>query len=196
MAGLIKHVDIAFFSAADLSSQEAYELAHSMRALGPSIVVITRGALGALAVDALGIHEQPSIPCTVVDSMGAGDGFIAAFLLAWQARHSLAECLLHGVDYAAQVCGWTGGFGHGQSLDPERSLQLKQALNAQADARCPGLILGLFNQPVVDTLSMKKCLIGLMLVASPLMTWGASEELRFGVDPPTHPLSPSDLTAR
>lgn len=128
---LIKHVDIAFFSAADLSSREAYELAHSMRALGPSIVVITRGALGALAVDAQGVHEQPSLPCTVVDSMGAGDGFIAAFLLAWQARHSLAECLLHGVDYAARVCGWAGGFGHGQALDAERSEQLKQALNTQ-----------------------------------------------------------------
>lgn len=33
---------------------------------------------------------------------------------------------------------------------------------------------------------MKKCLIGLMLVASPLMSWGASEDLRFGVDP-TYP---------
>lgn len=128
---LIKHVDIAFFSAANLSSQEAYELAHSMRALGPSIVVVTRGALGALAVDTQDIHEQASLPCTVVDSMGAGDGFIAAFLLARQARHSLAECLLHGVDYAARVCGWSGGFGHGQALDAERSQQLKQALNTQ-----------------------------------------------------------------
>jgi len=128
---LIKHVDIAFFSAADLSSQEAHELAHSMRALGPAIVVITRGALGALAVDAQGIHEQPSRPCTVVDSMGAGDGFIAAFLLAWQARRNLAGCLLRGVDYAALVCGWNGGFGHGQTLDAERSEQLKQALNTQ-----------------------------------------------------------------
>ncbi|MHC8285732.1 PfkB family carbohydrate kinase [Pseudomonas sp. XS1P51] len=128
---LIKHVDIAFFSAADLSSRAAYELAHSMRSLGPAIVVITRGARGALAVDAQGIHEQPALPCTVVDSMGAGDGFIAAFLLAWQARHSLADCLLHGVDYAGQVCGWAGGFGHGQALDAKRSQQLKQALNTQ-----------------------------------------------------------------
>lgn len=128
---LIKHVDIAFFSAADLSSREAYELADSMRALGPSIVVITRGAQGALAVDAQDVHEQPALPGTFVDSMGAGDGFIAAFLLAWQARHSLTDCLLRGADYAGQVCGWSGGFGHGQALDAERSQQLKQALNIQ-----------------------------------------------------------------
>ncbi|HEX8593048.1 MAG TPA: PfkB family carbohydrate kinase [Pseudomonas sp.] len=128
---LIKHVDIAFFSAASLSSEEAHELAHAMRALGPSTVIVTRGALGALAVDAQGVHEQPSLPCAVVDSMGAGDGFIAAFLKARQAGHGLAQCLLQGAEYASRVCGWNGGFGHGQVLDVERSDHLKQALNAQ-----------------------------------------------------------------
>ncbi|MCD5993516.1 ABC transporter substrate-binding protein [Pseudomonas sp. CDFA 602] len=33
---------------------------------------------------------------------------------------------------------------------------------------------------------MKKSLIGLLFLASPLLSWGASEELRFGVDP-TYP---------
>ncbi|WP_122436975.1 ABC transporter substrate-binding protein [Pseudomonas viridiflava] len=33
---------------------------------------------------------------------------------------------------------------------------------------------------------MKKCLIGLMFAALPLLSWGASDELRFGVDP-TYP---------
>lgn len=33
---------------------------------------------------------------------------------------------------------------------------------------------------------MKKCLIGLMLVAAPLMSWAAGDTLRFGVDP-TYP---------
>lgn len=51
----------------------------------------------------------------------------------------------------------------------------------------PGALLGQLYQPVVDTLSMKTYLIGLMLVASPLITWGANEELRFGVDPTYSP---------
>ena len=128
---LIQQVDIAFFSAADLSSRDAHDLADSMRAMGPSTVVITRGAQGALAVDAQGVHEQAARPCAFVDSMGAGDGFIAAFLLAWQARLTLAECLARGVDQAGQVCGWAGGFGHGQTVDSQRVQQLKQALNIQ-----------------------------------------------------------------
>lgn len=128
---IIRHVDVAFFSAADLSSSEARDLADSMRALGPATVVITRGAQGALAVDAQGAHEQPARPCTFVDSMGAGDGFIAAFLLAWQARHNLAGCLARGVEHAGQVCGWAGGFGHGRAVDIQRAEHLKHALNIQ-----------------------------------------------------------------
>lgn len=128
---LIQQVDIAFFSAADLSSREARDLADLMRAMGPATVVITRGAQGALAVDAQGVHEQAARPCAFVDSMGAGDGFIAAFLLAWQARLTLAECLARGVDHAGQVCGWAGGFGHGQTVDSQRVQQLKHALNIQ-----------------------------------------------------------------
>mgnify|MGYP006138426439 CR=1 FL=1 len=112
---LIQHVDIAFFSAAECSSKQAVELANSLRAMGPAVVVITRGAQGAIAVDARGTYEQPALPCTFVDSMGAGDGFIAAFLLAWRARQSLADCLSKGVGYAGQVCGWAGGFGQGQA---------------------------------------------------------------------------------
>lgn len=130
-SALIKHVDIAFFSAADRVQKEAYELATSMRSLGPSIVVITRGAQGALVLDADGFHEQRSLPCTVVDSMGAGDGFIAAFLLAWQARYRVADCLLHGVDFAARVCACEGGFGHGQEVSAARSHQLKRVLKIQ-----------------------------------------------------------------
>ncbi|KIQ36545.1 MULTISPECIES: PfkB family carbohydrate kinase [Pseudomonas syringae group] len=129
--GLIGQVDIAFFSAADLPSQDAHELALQMQAMGPKIVVITRGARGALATDGQGIHEHPGLACSVVDSMGAGDGFIAAFLLANQARYGLAECLVRGVDYAVQVCGWNGGFGHGQTMDVERSEHLKNALKNQ-----------------------------------------------------------------
>jgi fructoselysine 6-kinase len=128
---LIRHVDIAFFSAAECSSKQAVELANSLRAMGPAVVVITRGAQGAIAVDARGMHEQPAQPCTFVDSMGAGDGFIAAFLLAWRARQSLADCLSKGVGYAGQVCGWAGGFGHGQAVDAERVQQLERALNLQ-----------------------------------------------------------------
>lgn len=128
---LIQHVDVAFFSAADLSSAQAIELANAMRAKGPAVVVITRGAQGALAVDAQGVHEQAARPCAFVDSMGAGDGFIATFLLAWQARHPLAECLARGVDHAGQVCGWAGGFGHGRTVDSQRVQQLKHALNIQ-----------------------------------------------------------------
>lgn len=46
-----------------------------------ALVVMTRGAEGALLVSSHGIIDQPGIPTTVVDTVGAGDSFTAAFVL-------------------------------------------------------------------------------------------------------------------
>jgi len=48
-----------------------------------------------------------------VDTLGAGDGFIAACLLAILDGAGIAAALEAGVEQAAQVCGYQGGFGHG-----------------------------------------------------------------------------------
>ena len=46
------------------------------------LVVMTRGAEGALLVTADGSVDQPGIPTLVRDTVGAGDAFTAAFLVA------------------------------------------------------------------------------------------------------------------
>jgi fructoselysine 6-kinase len=48
----------------------------------------------------------------VVDTLGAGDGFISGFLMAHLAGATLDEALAAGAHFAAKVCGWHGGFGH------------------------------------------------------------------------------------
>jgi fructoselysine 6-kinase len=77
------------------------------------MVVATRGAKGALALASGCFHEQPASPASVVDTLGAGDGFIAACLLAILDGAGIAAALEAGVEQAAQVCGYQGGFGHG-----------------------------------------------------------------------------------
>ena len=59
------------------------------RALGAgvSLVVVTRGAAGAIAWNARGRAEIDSVPTTVVDTVGAGDTFQAA-LITWLAEHA------------------------------------------------------------------------------------------------------------
>lgn len=57
--------------------------------LGPVVVVMTRGAGGARAMTATATADRPSPPTSVVDTVGAGDSFMAAFLAALADRDLL-----------------------------------------------------------------------------------------------------------
>jgi fructoselysine 6-kinase len=106
------HVRFIFLSASDLSDAEATAVAESCMALGAEAVVLTRGSGGALGVSARGAVFQPALPTLVVDTLGAGDGFISGCVTAILAGATLNDAMTRGAEFAAQVCGWRGGFGH------------------------------------------------------------------------------------
>jgi fructokinase len=58
------------------------EAATRWLALGPSLVLVTRGGAGAAAYTARGVVAVPARAATVVDTVGAGDAFMAATLHA------------------------------------------------------------------------------------------------------------------
>ncbi len=62
---------------------------------GPAVVVLTRGERGAVGVCAAGRVEVPAPPIAVLDTVGAGDSFMAGLL------DHLAGCRLLGPDRAA-----------------------------------------------------------------------------------------------
>jgi len=62
------------------------EVAEEWRALGPSIVIVTRGGEGALAVTREHRVEVPAPVTDLVDTVGAGDSFMAATIAALDAR--------------------------------------------------------------------------------------------------------------
>jgi fructoselysine 6-kinase len=112
-------VDVAFLSAPDLDDARCRRLLQRCLQLGAAQAVVTRGALGAMAADASGVHVQPAVPCEVVDTLGAGDAFISAFLLARLDGAELPRSLAAGAEFAARACGWPGGFGHGEAWNGE-----------------------------------------------------------------------------
>ncbi|WP_375478026.1 carbohydrate kinase [uncultured Jatrophihabitans sp.] len=56
------------------------EVAAGWLALGPALVVVTRGGDGAVGVTRDGMVERPSVPVEVVDTVGAGDAFMSGLL--------------------------------------------------------------------------------------------------------------------
>ena len=82
----------------------------SAAALGPRIVVATRGAKGSLAFDGTAFYDCPPAPCTVVDTMGAGDSYIAGFIKTWLEGKSIAECMKTGALTAAGTIARQGAW--------------------------------------------------------------------------------------
>lgn len=117
VAAVLPHVDIAFLSAPKTSDDEARALLTSMhdRGVGEAVIV-TRGVRGSLALVAGEVHVGGIHPTEVVDTLGAGDAFIAGFLVAHADHRDPARALALGAEAAARACTHRGGFGHGTPI--------------------------------------------------------------------------------
>ncbi|SMB97082.1 PfkB family carbohydrate kinase [Deinococcus hopiensis] len=117
-AALAPMLDVAFFSASHQPEEACVALAQRMISLGTEIVVMTRGEQGALAITDRGVHRGQIVPTTVVDTLGAGDAFIAGFLNTWISGDGLGSTLHAAAQEAAKNCATHGAFGYGTPYTP------------------------------------------------------------------------------
>ena len=75
---------------------------------GLDLVVMTRGAEGALLIHSDGMVEHPGVPATVVDTVGAGDSFTASLTLGLLGGKEYAEILENACKVASGVCSHAG----------------------------------------------------------------------------------------
>ena len=101
------------------------ELARRLLQSGPEVVVLTRGRDGAEAwtVDS---HEHVPTPAgtPVIDTVGAGDAFMAGFLHTWLQQRDVAGALTVGCWVARRTCEQAGA-------DPPTARELSRAVLAQ-----------------------------------------------------------------
>ncbi len=121
------HVDIAFLSYSGNPDDACVAELQRWVTAGPRLVVMTRGNGGALACADGVLHRQDALPATVVDTLGAGDAFIAGFLTSLVGGEDVPSALLAGARNAAAACGWPGGFGHGVPIAGALSLAASDA---------------------------------------------------------------------
>ncbi len=113
VAPIAPYINTGFFSADAMTVEEAEIYVHRVLDLGINTVVVTAGAEGSMAVErATGLLRQGIVATTVVDTMGAGDSFIAGFLAAQSQGHPLQACLERGAESGARGCSLPGAFGH------------------------------------------------------------------------------------
>ena len=111
-AGLIAlpHTDIAFFSNDASNEEELKETILKIAAMGPKVVVATRGGKGSLAYTEGKFYPHGIVKCDVVDTMGAGDSFIAGFLMAWLKGEDISACMSAGAKNSAVTLGYNGAW--------------------------------------------------------------------------------------
>jgi len=79
------------------------EVLQRWRALGPALVVVTRGSEGADALAASGPVHVPSVTTKVVDTIGAGDSFMAGLIWSLGTLDLLRadrRAMLHDLNFA------------------------------------------------------------------------------------------------
>lgn len=64
----------------------------ALLARGPAAIVLKQGAAGCIAATAHEQIQRPGFPVEVIDTVGAGDSFAAAFIAGWLRGGSLADC--------------------------------------------------------------------------------------------------------
>ncbi|MBR4194248.1 MAG: fructoselysine 6-kinase [Oscillospiraceae bacterium] len=106
----LPHTTLFFFSDSRSGDEALHGKLRELQAMGPKLVIATRGSRGSMAFDGTEFYTVGAIPCSVVDTLGAGDSYIAGFLAAWFQRLPIPACMAAGAKNAAVTIGYSGAW--------------------------------------------------------------------------------------
>lgn len=105
---VLPYVDYAFFSLEEKEEGKAEAFLKKMKALCGGLVIVTMGSAGSMAYDGNDFIKCGIVPCRVVDTMGAGDSFIAGFLYARLQGSSVLESMKSGAQNSSVTLQYKG----------------------------------------------------------------------------------------
>lgn len=117
-APVLENLYLAAFSSSHLSENESADLARAAVEGGASYALATRGEEGAYLASKRWMIHQEADRVQVVDTLGAGDAFIASVLVGLLAGRDRRDVLAAASAHAAQVCLAHGAFGYGVPFHP------------------------------------------------------------------------------
>lgn len=110
------HIQYGFFSGSHLSDEEVKSLADKVLDYGVKVVGITKGEEGAYFFTENESYTRKPDPTELLDTMGAGDSFIAGFLTDYLANKDIEAALNTAAASSAKTCTHYGGIGYPREL--------------------------------------------------------------------------------
>lgn len=107
----IPYVDYFFYSIDE--GRDMNELKEEMKLLhkkGPKLVIVMMGELGSLVYDGNDYYEFGIVPVKVVDTMGAGDSYIAGFLKSIMENKNISDSMHEGAKSASETIAYSGAW--------------------------------------------------------------------------------------
>jgi fructoselysine 6-kinase len=112
---------LAAYSASHLSEGEARQMAITACEEGAQYALTMRGENGAFLATPTGLIFQAADRIAVLDTLGAGDAYIATVLVGLLSGRDPRRILASAASHSAQVCLGHGAFGHPARFDPTSS---------------------------------------------------------------------------
>jgi len=125
-----KSIQFAFLSCGDMETSQVKEKVKTAVQAGCVFAVASRGGKGALFFNGEEYIEQHAFLVKPVDTMGAGDSFLAGMLIDLLGKDALftkdPELIKESMDFAArkaaQTCMVNGTFGYGKTYESSRTM--------------------------------------------------------------------------
>jgi fructoselysine 6-kinase len=108
---------LASVSGDGLLDAELDAIASELLELGSQWVLVTRGRAGAVLHNASTSYRTQARLIEPIDTLGAGDTFIARTLFGLLKGEAPADILGHSADAAASTCQYYGAVGHATAID-------------------------------------------------------------------------------
>lgn len=123
------YIKYGFFSCSHLNIDDIKNVLKRANEKGCEVVIGTRGIKGSIAFDGKKFYEQRAKKVKALDTMGAGDAFISAFLVEYltillggieESGNKINGSLQRAADFSAETVMKEGAFGIGYDVDPGR----------------------------------------------------------------------------
>lgn len=106
----IKNTDYFFYATDDGDTEELRAQMKAYHLQGPKYIIVTLGEDGSLVFDGKEFHKYGIIATDVVDTMGAGDSYIAGFLKGVLEGQEISKCMEMGARNATETIQYQGAW--------------------------------------------------------------------------------------